>query len=140
MQKIDSFSGEYDFLSNFYPLKDKTVEHWFQAMKTRDEEQQEWVLTAPTPGAAKKRGRKVTLREDWNDIRLEVMEMCLREKFSDPVLCQKLLDTGDAELIEGNTWNDTFWGVCRGKGENNLGKLLMELRTRLRNEKDPDAV
>lgn len=73
------------------------------------------------------------MRADWDDARnyrLVVMEQLLREKFSDknPELKQKLIDTYDAELIEGNTWNDTFWGVCGGIGKNHLGKLLMKIR------------
>lgn len=56
------------------------------------------------------------------------MEQILRVKFSDPTLRKLLLDTGNAKLIEGNTWNDTFWGVCRGKGQNNLGLILQKLR------------
>jgi len=60
------------------------------------------------------------------------MKSCLQEKFSDPLLRKKLLATGNATLIEGNTWGDTYWGVCKGKGQNKLGKLLMELRSELR--------
>lgn len=135
MSAIDSFTGNHEFLSNFFEFGSKpTVEHIFQSMKTTDMAEQIWVLSAPTPGTAKRRGRKVTMRPDWNDIRLDVMEMCLRQKFADPFLANALLSTGTAELIEGNHWNDTFWGVCNGKGENHLGKLLMKIRKELQDD------
>ena len=61
------------------------------------------------------------------------MEDICRAKFTqNEELKKKLIDTGDATLIEGNTWNDTFWGVCNGVGENNLGKILMKIREELK--------
>jgi ribA/ribD-fused uncharacterized protein len=72
------------------------------------------------------------MRDDWNDIKIDVMRDLLQEKFSDDDLRELLLATGDAELIEGNTWNDYFWGVCLGEGQNWLGKLLMEVRKELK--------
>ena len=79
-------------------------------------------------GRAKRLGR-VELRSDWEEVKIEVMREVLRCKFSqNPDLKAKLIATGDAELIEGNNWNDRFWGVCRGVGQNHLGRLLMELR------------
>ena len=129
-RRVNSFEGQFAFLSNFFDDGEQpTVEHIFQSMKTTDWREQVFVLGAPSPGAAKRRGRKVTLRPDWEYIKIDVMEACLREKFKNPTLRRLLLDTGDAELIEGNYWNDTFWGVCRGQGRNELGKLLMKLRT-----------
>jgi predicted NAD-dependent protein-ADP-ribosyltransferase YbiA (DUF1768 family) len=73
-------------------------------------------------------GRSVKLRPDWESIKLDVMETAVRIKFTDPELAAKLIATGDEELIEGNWWNDTFWGVCNGVGENHLGKILMKVR------------
>jgi ribA/ribD-fused uncharacterized protein len=119
-----------------------TVEHAFQAWKAKDEAHIKWVLAANTPGQAKRRGRQVELRDDWLSIRVAVMDSLLRIKFKPLAtgspfappfnpLSVMLVATGDAELIEGNTWNDTFWGVCRGKGENHLGKLLMQIRKEL---------
>lgn len=138
--KIDAFKDEYSFLSNFHPspisIEGKsypTVEHAFQAGKTRDFAEKEKIRCAATPAVAKRLGRKVKLRPDWENVKILVMLECLIEKFKDPELAKSLLNTGEAELIEGNTWNDTFWGVCRGNGKNNLGKLLMDVRTRLRN-------
>ncbi len=139
-QVIERFHGEHAFLSNFYyaPIhyegeRYDTVEHAFQAMKTLDGEERRQVREASTPGQAKRMGRKVQLRGDWESIKLSLMKELLSLKFqSHPELRALLLETGDAELIEGNTWNDRFWGVCRGQGKNHLGKLLMEIRDELK--------
>jgi hypothetical protein len=136
---ITSFRGDYAFLSNFHPspflvgeLLAPTAEHAVQMLKTDVEEERKWVCEAPTPALAKRRGRKVTLRPDWLGVRQEVMEKVLRLKFAPrSELPAVLLTTGDAELIEGNNWNDRFWGVCRGIGSNHLGKLLMRVRANL---------
>lgn len=140
-QPIDSFSGVYRFLSNFYPCPIvyegalyPSLEHAFQAAKTIDGVEREWVRLAPRPGEAKRRGRRVTKRDDWDDIRINVMRELLFQKFNDPQLRQRLLNTGDTQLIEGNDWGDVFWGVCRGHGENWLGKLLMEVRATTTND------
>lgn len=134
---IGNFNGKYAFLSNFYPslifldgddLPCSTVEHYFQASKTRDFMEVVDILQAPTPGKAKRLGRKCTLRSDWDKIKDSVMEEALRKKFAKPELRQLLLDTGDEYLEEGNTWGDQYWGVCNGIGKNKLGKLLMKLR------------
>jgi predicted NAD-dependent protein-ADP-ribosyltransferase YbiA (DUF1768 family) len=85
-----------------------------------------------TPSQAKWEGRKIPIRKDWEDVKLDVMESLLRVKFADLELKQLLLATGTAKLIEGNFWGDTYWGVCAGIGRNNLGKLLMKIRDELR--------
>jgi predicted NAD-dependent protein-ADP-ribosyltransferase YbiA (DUF1768 family) len=72
------------------------------------------------------------LRTDWNEARVDVMRAVLAAKFSDPDLRTRLVATGNAELVEENTWNDRFWGRSRGVGSNMLGQLLMELREGLR--------
>lgn len=139
MKKIDKFDGtEYGFLSNFYPspieyegIKYPTVEHMFQALKSLSPVERMSIAAAATPGQAKRMGRRVSLRGDWETVKVDVMRTALQLKFSDPTLRAQLIATGDAELIEGNTWNDTFWGVCRGTGRNMLGTLLMELRSSL---------
>lgn len=135
---ITSFTGEYAFLSNFYVLSNgSTVEHAFQAAKTVDPEEKACILAASTPGNAKRLGRKVTLRPDWDIMKLDIMFSLLEMKFNfDPVLADKLINTGDAELVEGNTWHDTYWGVCTcskcgNQGNNHLGKLLMQVRDTL---------
>lgn len=62
-------------------------------------------------------------------------EICLAKFTQHEFLKEALLATGDSELIEGNTWRDYFWGVCNGKGQNKLGKILMRIRAELRNQK-----
>lgn len=127
-----SDAGDYSFLSNFYLHGNWTVEHHYQAAKTDDPQWASRILNAPTPGAAKKLGRKAPLRPTWEQEKVAVMLALLRVKFLWPNLAQQLLDTRDATLIEGNWWGDTFWGVCKGQGENHLGKLLMQVREELR--------
>ena len=83
-------------------------------------------------GQAKRLGRRVELRSDWETVKIEIMRQVLKSKFThNPELREKLIATGNTELIEGNNWNDRFWGVCRGVGKNHLGKLLMEIRAEL---------
>jgi ribA/ribD-fused uncharacterized protein len=109
-----------------------STEAAYQAAKFEDDEFRLKFVTC-TPAEAKKLGRSPGMVANWNGVRLQVMEKLLRQKFAPgTALAQQLLDTGDEELIEGNWWNDTYWGVCRGVGENNLGKLLMKLREELR--------
>lgn len=147
---IDKFEGRYYFLSNFYlceiehqGIKYPSVEHFYIGMKVNDEQLIDGVYYTPgdfremickikDPGLAKKVGRKVKLRKDWDKFKLKVMNWAVREKFKDPKLAEMLLDTGDKELIEGNWWKDRYWGVCDGIGENHLGKILMEVRDELR--------
>lgn len=135
---IDSFRNEYRFLSNFsspaiqfegtwYP----SLEHAFQAAKTLNPFERAKILPM-TPGEAKRYGRTVTLRADWDDVKRDVMETLVRQKFDNPQYRHLLLATGNRELIEGNTWNDTYWGVCKGRGENHLGRILMRVRADLR--------
>lgn len=135
---ISEFRKQYYFLSNFANSEISyagkvfpTAEHLFQALKTTDPDIREQIRLEETPGKAKYRGRSVLLRSDWEAIKLDVMREVLRRKFSEPTLKSKLLATGSTQLVEGNTWNDTYWGVCNGTGENQLGKLLMELREHL---------
>jgi len=135
MKRIESFRGEFGFLSNFFPCPIKfyditfrTIEHAYQAMKSVAREDWELIAKCETPGKAKRMGRRIPMRPDWNKKKLAIMEYFLKAKFSRPDLKAKLLATGDAELVEGNTWNDRFWGVCNGVGANHLGKLLMKIR------------
>lgn len=132
---INSFRGEYSFLSNFsrstiiyegipYP----TVEHAYQAAKTWDIGEREKIANLPNPGAAKRAGQFLELRPGWEKDKVNVMRHLLRLKFERLDVGMRLRRTGNAILIEGNTWGDTFWGECKGVGENMLGKLLMEIR------------
>jgi ribA/ribD-fused uncharacterized protein len=108
-------------------------EHAYQAAKTKDRTMRRKIACKKTAWEAKRLGQQVKLREDWEERKVEIMYRILRAKFTQhKELKQKLLDTGDAELIEGNSWKDYEWGVCEGKGKNLLGKLLMLLRDELR--------
>ena len=141
---INTFRGEYEFLSNFSPAEIEyegilypTTEHAFQAAKMLDPDARRACAALATPGQAKRWGRAVKLRPDWEHVKLDVMEAVLRLKFARPELTQKLLATSKATLIEGNTWGDKFWGVCDGVGENHLGLLLMKVRDALVREQIP---
>lgn len=129
---IDSFDGEYSFLSNFYicPVWGyMSVEHAFQACKTLDESWRNNIRTAATPGMAKRLGRMAPIREGWEDMKLDTMLALVRYKFTEHQdLALRLIATGDAVLIEGNNWNDRYWGICRGVGLNHLGLILMQVR------------
>lgn len=135
---IDKFDGEHEFLSNFFihtiiedGIEFPTNEHAFQAAKTNDRQEKLKIAQARTPGVAKRAGRKVTLRPDWEEVKIGIMTELVWLKFQDPGLKQRLLATGDAELVEGNNWNDRFWGVCEGTGRNELGKILMQIRAEI---------
>jgi N-glycosidase YbiA len=135
---IDSFSGEYEFLSNFSRSKVwlddmafPTVENAFQAAKTTKMKEREPFQTVAA-GTSKRMGRRLSLRPDWETIKVDIMRNLLRQKFDIPELQEKLLATGNQRLVEGNWWNDRFWGVCRGEGQNMLGKLLMQIREEIR--------
>ena len=136
---INSFDGLYEFLSNFSHdkvtykgVEYNTSEHAYQAAKTNDSKEKEYVRSAHSPSIAKKRGRGVTIRKDWDSVKISVMKEILMDKFkAGSVLAQQLIATGNAKLEEGNDWGDTFWGTCNGKGQNWLGKILMEIRNRL---------
>ncbi len=131
---IDKFDKETRFLSNFWPCFElgRSVEHYYQAAKATNLKDRNWVLDSHNAAAAKYRGRKIEVIQGWDEIKLYRMEELLRRKFYDPKLRDLLLATGDAELVEGNWWGDTYWGVCKGVGENHLGKLLMKIREELR--------
>ena len=138
---IDSFRGQYHFLSNFYREKDGlTVEHRFQAEKNEDPKGRDPFPAKMTPGQAKAAGRRLHLRGDWETVKNAIMESLIREKFKDRILAAELLSTGDSVLVEGNDWRDKTWGMVKGsdgkwKGENRLGKVLMKIRDELRGMK-----
>jgi ribA/ribD-fused uncharacterized protein len=135
VQIISSFRGPNFFLSNFYPCEVvfegkvyKSSEHAYVAAKTTDVNIRTYIAAQISPGAVKKIGRSIPLRDNWNDIRVQHMRIILESKFSDYALRDQLDATKGCELIEGNTWGDAFWGQCNSKGQNNLGKLLMSIR------------
>lgn len=136
MNPINRFDGDYYFLSNFYPcpvMMDTIIydssEHAYQAAKTLDKSEREKVASCATANEAKKMGKVITLRSNWEAIKLDIMEKIVTDKFKrNPILMSLLIATGDAILIEGNYWHDEFWGVYQGKGENHLGLILMKVR------------
>lgn len=137
-ERIDNFRGENYFLSNFYPASVTyngytfmNSEAAFQAQKCKDRTEIEG-FTSVDSSTAKKMGRRVKMREDWDEVRVNVMHEIVRAKFiQNPELRKKLLETGNAYLEEGNTWGDRFWGTVDRMGENHLGRILMEVRDEL---------
>jgi ribA/ribD-fused uncharacterized protein len=154
---ITSFSGEWGVLSNFSACEIEldglvyaSVEHAYQAAKTLEQRDREAIWLARKPGTAKALGQRVKLRPGWEGMKLGVMERLLRQKFSwETYAGERLRQTGDRELIEGNSWNDEFWGAVwvrylsrelqvhacgdagEWRGENHLGKILMKIRSGL---------
>lgn len=142
---IAEFAGEYDFLSNFYDapveykgLRYKNNEAAFQGAKCPGRESE---FTSLRPGQAKRLGRRLPLRADWEDVKEQVMyEVCKAKFTQNDDLRQRLLATGYSYLAEGNTWHDNEWGVCRCiscqdiVGKNKLGKILMRIRSELADE------
>lgn len=155
---IVGFQGEYRFLSNFYignleydGDKYPSAEHAYQAAKGLHPIDKQVIRDAvdeqtgePSPGRANGMGRRVSIRPDWENVKVEKMWAVVCVKFEvGSELAFKLLETGHAHLIEGNRWHDNFWGVCEcprctsanpplGQGQNVLGKLLMARRQQLR--------
>jgi len=139
------FKDECDFLSNFYPspivwkgTSWPTLEHIYQASKCAHPEDEEPIRRAYYPGVAKKMGRQVLIRGDWERVKVEVMADLVWAKFiQNSDLGKKLIATGDIELVEGNYWHDNFWGDCYCRkcgdvlGKNMLGFILMEVRERV---------
>lgn len=135
--KIEQFAGEYRWLSNFWlveieyeGIKYPSVEHFYVAMKTTDIELRKEISELETSGKAKRFGRTMSIRSDWDDIKVQIMEYGLRQKYSQEPFKSKLLSTVGLDIEEGNTWNDTWWGVNldTGEGKNILGKLIMKIR------------
>jgi ribA/ribD-fused uncharacterized protein len=145
---IDSFTGEYEFLTNFYnqdsyfiynDLRWDSAEAAFQAMKYDGNNKRKIhkIFSKLTPSEAKQLGKAIQLRSDWDSVKVSIMEEILKEKFSIPDLKQLLISTNGKNLVEGNTWHDNFWGNCTCdkckniEGKNILGKLLKRIRKRV---------
>lgn len=139
---IRYFKGEDKFLSNFYignkfdynGLTFNNTEAAFQSQKDLKEAEK---FQSMTPGQAKKAGRKVHLRSDWDEVRDEIMiEVCVAKFTQDKELGEKLKATGTKQVVEGNNHHDNYWGrcncpksSCRNKrGKNTLGLILMLIR------------
>lgn len=144
-----TFRGKYGFLSNMYSVDFEwdgrtyhSSEAAFQSAKSLNPAERDR-FTEMSGVTAKREGKKVSLRADWEDVKEDLMEEILMAKFSqNPDIARQLIDTGDMELVEGNRWHDTYWGVdvFTGKGENRLGKLLMKVRAALGGEGYLDAM
>jgi len=136
---ITSFRDAHRFLSNFYlaPVEFEreiypSSEHAFQAAKTVDAEDRRIIREEKSPGKAKRLGQQITLRDGWEEMKVWVMEEIVKNKFENNAdLRILLLRTGNAKLVEENTWGDKIWGVYDGEGENWLGKILMKVREEL---------
>ena len=137
---IDQFQGLYRFLSNFWLVTVEyngqtyiSAEHAYQAAKATCFQDTHRIMQCLTPVQAKRLGGQIKMRKDWEEVKVTVMLEILRAKFTqDPQMQAWLLNTGDHDLVEGNKWGDTFWGVCNGHGRNMLGKLLMQVRNEIR--------
>ena len=133
---INSFRGEYWWLSNFWPCQVyldgdsyNSVEAAYVAAKTVIPELRQQIQRIKRPGDVKRFGRTLPLRSDWEQVKVPIMLYLLQQKFvKGSELGDKLIATKPHEIVEGNTWGDTFWGVSRGQGLNTLGKLLMQVR------------
>lgn len=140
MDKIEEFIGKYSYLSNFEICKLKigklefhSVEQAYQYYKCESQEDKDIMLSLETPSKCKRFSRGIKTNEDFHNKKLEIMTFLVTEKFKqNPLLLKKLLSTKDSIIVEGNFWHDTFWGVCDGEGENHLGKILMEVRGKLK--------
>lgn len=137
-QNIKGFFGEYRYLSNFhvadiwyegqfYP----STEAAYQAAKSHDPVVR-LDFTWMTPSQAKKAGRTVLMRPDWDTVKDRVMyDVCLDKFTRHEDLKEKLLSTGNRHLEESNWWRDIYWGTYNGKGRNQLGITLMKIRETL---------
>lgn len=141
---INFFKDEYEDFSNFTPVviyyehyNYPSVEHAYVAAKTTDFMFRKKILEIPADkaGRAKRLGKRVKLRPNWDLMKYALMKRFLMQKFSYEKFKKLLLSTGDCFIEEGNYWHDNFWGNCyckkceNIKGENKLGILLMEIRT-----------
>ena len=138
---IEQFQGEFRWLSNFAPvtiklngLVFKSVEHAYMSAKSDD---LQWKYKCAsgvfTPGQIKRLSRSIKLVDNWDTLKFEIMEDCINQKFNQEPFKSKLIATGSKHIQEGNNWNDRIWGVClkTNKGDNILGKLIMQVRTKL---------
>jgi ribA/ribD-fused uncharacterized protein len=136
---IDIFRGEHFFLSNFYPclvpyegLNYPSAEHAYQAAKSLNPRVREAIAALPDAKSAKRDGREISVRPDWEDVKIQIMENIVRVKFTgSKYLGERLVETFPHRIIHANWWGDTFWGVHRGNGEDHLGKILMKVRAEI---------
>lgn len=140
---INEFNGQYLWLSNFWlttityeDIVYPSVENAFQASKY-DNSDDRFQFISCSPGIAQRLGRKAKIAdiEKWDANKDDLMKQLISQKFlKGSFLADKLLGTYNFELIDGNTWNDTYWGVCNGIGENRLGKIIMSVRAKIQSD------
>ena len=133
---IGEFRGKYYFLSNFYSspveYKGKVYQNAEAAFHAQKDPSRSSEFCSLNPSEAKRLGRRVRLRFDWEDAKDSIMLGVVRAKFkNNKGLAKALLATGSEKLVEGNTWGDCYWGVCGGIGENKLGQILEMVRDEL---------
>ena len=135
----------HEYLSNFYAASVSydgmlypTVEHAYQASKSLDPTTRHLINKAKDPNIAKRMGQSIVVRSDWSDAKIDIMRQLIREKFKNPFIRWKLKQTAGKGLINENRWNDRFWGVVLGTGENWLGKILEEVREEIIAEDSSD--
>ena len=133
---IDNFRGKYFFLSNFFPsnilyqgVLYHNAEAAFHAQKDPSRREE---FSRLNPSEAKRLGRRVKLRSDWEQVKDDIMYDVVNCKFTqNKKLAEQLIATGEEDLIEENDWGDRYWGVCRGVGKNKLGQILKRVRSEL---------
>ena len=126
LKENDDIGGLFPSIENAYQFMKSPTEEWYNICKTS------------TPGKVKRLSRKIKLRKDWEDVKVEVMTYLLVQKFSNGIYRDLLIRTGDAYIQEGNYWNDKFWGVClkTGEGKNTLGNIIMDIRKSIFSDMD----
>lgn len=140
---IKQFQKEFRWLSNFTPctiildgITYRSVEHAYMSAKSNDIEWKHFCRDTYKPGDVKKASKKIKLRDDWDNIKVDVMRRCIDQKFDQEPYRSKLINTEDQYIQEGNYHNDKFWGVClkTDEGNNMLGKLIMWKRDKLKGD------
>ena len=144
LTEIKGFFGPWRFLSNFHfveveweGMRYRTTEHAYQAAKFDNLEIRKQIQSLATPREARRVGQGPGCRHDWDQVKYGIMYDLTAQKYSYPSLAKQLLLSGNAYLEETNTWGDVYWGVCNGVGQNNLGKILMDIRTFLQEYSHP---
>lgn len=141
--EIRLFKGEYGFLSNFWICnlevwgrRFPSSEHAYVYSKNPSQVSDNWdEFVDMMPVDVKRYGRQLTFTAEWEDKKIDIMTTIVTVKFIQNINLQRLLvQTGDAALIEGNTWGDKFWGIDErsGEGRNVLGNILMSVRDSLK--------